>query len=374
MTETRAALFRHIGAPLSVETITLDPPDPTEVQVQVRAVGLCHTELHVQRGERPVGMRPMVLGHEGAGVVEAVGTQVRGINVGDHVAMTWIPACGVCRSCVRGEHQRCAQSARIALGPQLEGGFRRRDKDGLDVGSFCLIGAFAERTVVDQASVVVVEDKSLPFAAIALSACSAPAAVGAVTTAARVQPTESVLVIGTGGTGMNVVQAARNAGATTIIAVDPNQWKLDLAQQLGATAVIPFLPGLDLPTAVLEFTGGLGVDHSFVCADPVAMTGPALRSTTIGGGVVVTGAAPADASAIEIPPADLLGRQKSLMGSVFGSFSQLRGVPRVLGLYRSGQLDLDTLVTKTYSLEDINQGYTDLSEGRILRGILTPSQ
>ncbi|QIQ01275.1 alcohol dehydrogenase catalytic domain-containing protein [Streptomyces liangshanensis] len=373
MTETRAALFRRIGAPLSVETITLDPPGPTEVRVRVRAVGLCHTELHVQRGERPVGMRPMVLGHEGAGIVEEIGAQVRGIGVGDHVGMTWIPACGVCRSCVRGEHQRCAQSARIALGPQLAGGFRRRDRDGQDVGSFCLIGAFAERTVVDQASVVVVEDKSLPFAAIALATCSAPAAVGAVTTAARVQPTESVLVIGTGGTGMNVVQAARNAGATTIIAVDPHQWKLDLARRLGATTVIRSLPGLDLPAAVLELTGGLGVDHAFVCADPVAMAGPAMRSTVPGGGVVVTGAAPADAGPIEIPPADLLGGQKRLTGSVFGSFSQLRGVPRVLGLYRGGQLDLDALVTRTYGLDEINQGYTDLSEGRILRGVLVPS-
>lgn len=369
MIETWAALYRVAGAPLSVETITLDAPRSTEVLVRIVAVGLCGTELHVQLGDRQVGMEPMVLGHEGAGVVEEVGHEVVGVAVGDHVALTWIPACGRCHWCRRGEDQNCVTSAAIGRGPQLDGTFRRRDHAGRDVGSFCMTGAFAERTVVDQASVVVIDDKDLPFLAIALSACSVPAAVGAVANAARVSQGDSVLVIGTGGTGMNVVQAARAAGATTVIAVDPNAWKLDIARALGATDVVQARPELDLVTRVHELTDGLGVDHAFVCCDPHATVGTALRSTSVGGGVVVT-AAPTGAG-FEFPTPDVAARQKYLMGSVYGSWSQRRGVHRALEMYRGGILDLDTLVTRTYRLDEVNEGLADLREGRVLRGMLT---
>src|SRR3990167_2757491 len=152
--ESLAALFRDVGAPLSIERIVLDPPGPTEVLVRVAAVGLCRTDYHVMRGERRVAMRPMVLGHEAAGVVEAIGAAVGGIERGDHVVLPFIPGCGRCRWCRQGLHHLCAEGPRITQGPQLDGTYRRRDRDGREVGAFCMIGGFAERTVVDQASVI----------------------------------------------------------------------------------------------------------------------------------------------------------------------------------------------------------------------------
>ena len=232
--ETLAALFRAPGAPLSIERIVLDPPAPTEVLVRLSAVGLCRTDLHVARGERPVAMRPMVLGHEGAGIVEAVGAEVVGIAVGDHVVLTFIPACGRCRWCKVGMHHLCVEGAKIARGPQLDGTYRRRDAAGADVGAFCVVGAFAERTVVDQASVVVI-DRDVPLDHASLVACGVPAGVGAARHRARVRRGDSVLVVGVGGDGMNVVQGARMCGAATIVAADLVADKLALARGFGAT-------------------------------------------------------------------------------------------------------------------------------------------
>ena len=214
-----AALFREVGAPLSIERITLDPPGPTEVLVRIAAVGLCRTDFHVMRGERRVAMRPMVLGHEAAGIVEETGAAVAAIKPGDHVVLTFIPGCGTCRWCRQGLHHLCAEGPRITQGPQLDGTYRRRDRDGAAVGAFCMVGAFAERTVVDQASVVVI-DKEIPLDLASLVACGVPAGVGAARHRARVRPGDSVLVVGCGGDGMNVVQGARLCRAAQIIAAD----------------------------------------------------------------------------------------------------------------------------------------------------------
>ena len=199
-----AALFREVGAPVSVERIKLDPPAPTEILVRIAAVGLCRTDYHVMRGERRVAMQPMVLGHEAAGVVEEVGAAVSGAKPGDHVVLTFIPGCGTCQWCRRGLHHFCAEGPRITQGPQLDGTYRRRDRAGADVGAFCMVGGFAERTVVDQASVVVI-DRDIPLDLASLVACGVPAGVGAARHRARVRPGESVLVVGCGGDGMNVV-------------------------------------------------------------------------------------------------------------------------------------------------------------------------
>ena len=174
--DTLAALFRDVGAPASIETVTLDPPRSTEVLVRVAAAGLCRTDYHVMRGERRVAMSPMVLGHEAAGVVEATGDAVTGIVPGDHVILTFIPACGRCPWCRKGLHHLCADGPKITQGPQLDGSYRRHDRYGADVGAFCMIGAFAERTVVDQASVVVI-GKDIPFDLASLVACGVAARV-----------------------------------------------------------------------------------------------------------------------------------------------------------------------------------------------------
>jgi alcohol dehydrogenase/S-(hydroxymethyl)glutathione dehydrogenase/alcohol dehydrogenase len=366
--ELLAAVFREVGAPLSIECITLDPPGATEVLVRIAAVGLCRTDYHVVRGERRVAMRPMVLGHEAAGVVEQIGEAVTGIAPGDHVVLTFIPACGKCGWCQKGLHHLCAAGARITQGPQLDGTYRRRDRFGAAVGAFCMIGGFAERAVVDQASVVVI-DRDIPLELASLVACGVPAGVGAARQRARVQPGQSVLVVGCGGDGMNVVQGARLCGAAPIIAADIVPLKLDWAREFGATHAVQ-AQGEALTRAVLELTDGIGVDHAFVCIDPPATLLPAFRATAKGGNVVVTALTPDTVTDIRIPPLELFVTQKALMGAVYGFASPRLQIPELLKLYRGGALKLRELITRTYRLEDINRGYADLDEGRNLRGVV----
>jgi len=370
--DTLAAVFRDVRARLSIERITLDPPAPTEVLVRVAAAGLCRTDYHVMRGERRVAMRPMVLGHEVAGVVEAVGTAVATIKPGDHVVLTFIPGCGVCRWCRQGLHHFCAEGPRITAGPQLDGSYRRRDAAGVAVGAFCMIGGFAERTVVDQASVVVI-DKDIPLDLASLVACGVPAGVGAARNRARVKPGDSVLVVGCGGDGMNVVQGAALAGATTIIAADIVPLKLEWASGFGATHGVN-AQGENLTRAVLELTGGIGVDHAFVCIDPPETLVPAFRATTKGGNVVVTALTPDSVTEIKIPPLELFVTQKAIMGAVYGFASPRVQIPELITLYRDGALKLRELITRTYSLDDINTGYADLDAGRNLRGVVVFDQ
>jgi NDMA-dependent alcohol dehydrogenase len=363
-----SAVFREIGKPLSIERIQLDPPSATEVLVRVAAVGLCRTDYHVMQGERRVAMRPMVLGHEAAGVVEEVGHEVQSIHRGDHVVLTFIPGCGICRWCQKGLHHLCAEAPRITNGPQLDGTYRRRDKDGTATGAFCMIGGFAERTVVNQASVVVI-DKDVPLELASLVACGVPAGVGAARYRARVKTGDSVLVVGCGGDGMNVIQGARLCGASRIIAADVVPLKLDWAREFGATDFIN-ARGEALTRAVLELTDGLGVEHAFVCIDPPETLVPAFRATAKAGNVVVTALTSDSVAEIKIPPLELFVTQKAVMGAVYGFASPRLQIPELLGLYRNGALKLRELVTRTYSLDQINQGYADLLAGKNLRGVV----
>jgi len=366
--DIRAAVFREIGAPLRVERIWLDAPGPTEILVRLVAVGLCRTDYHVVRGERRVAMQPMVLGHEAAGIVETIGADVRGVAPGDHVVCTFIPGCGKCRWCVRGLHHLCAEGPRITHGPQLDGSYRRRDAAGTSVGAFCMVGAFAEFTVVDQASVIVI-DHDVPLDHACLVACGVPAGVGAARHRARVKPGESVLVVGCGGDGINVVQGARLCGATTIIAADIVAQKLDWAREFGATHGV-LAEGDELIRAVLALTDGVGVDHAFVCIAPAETLVPAFRATARGGDVVVTAITPDTVKQIDLPPLELFATQKAIMGAVYGFASPRLQIPELLALYRDGDLKLGELITRTYRLDEINAGYADLDAGKNLRGVL----
>ncbi len=365
----RSAVFHAPGEPLAIEEIVLDPPRPSEVLVRLVACGLCRTDWHVMAGERRVAMAPMVLGHEGAGVVEAVGADVSGIAAGDHVVLTFIPGCGRCRWCAKGQHHLCAEGPRIVQGPQLDGSYRRRDGVGRDVGAFCMIGAFAERTVVDQASVCVI-DRAVPLDLASLVACGVPAGIGAARHRACVRPGDSVLVVGVGGDGMNVVQGARLCGAATIIAADIVPAKLAWARDVfGATHALD-ARGEALTKAVLEITGGIGVDHSFVCVDPPATLLPAFRATAKAGNVVVTALTPPDVATIAIPPLELVTSQRAVMGAVYGFMSPRVQIPALLKLYQDGRLKLRELITRSYRLDQVNAGYADLLAGRNLRGVL----
>ncbi len=313
-------------------------------------------------------MQPMVLGHEAAGVVEKIGTAVDGIQPGDHVILTFIPGCGNCRWCRHGLHHLCAEGPRITQGPQLDGTYRRRDDKDVAVGAFCMIGAFAERTVVDQASIVVI-DKDIPLDLASLVACGVPAGVGAARYRARVKAGESVLVVGCGGDGMNVVQGAHLCGASKIIAADIVSAKLNWARDFGATHTVN-AQGEALIRAVLELTDGIGVNHAFVCINPPETLLPAFRATAKAGNVVVTALTPDTVTDIRIPPLELVVTQKAIMGAVYGFTSPRLQIPELLTLYRKGRLKLRELITQTYRLDEINCGYADLEAGKNLRGIV----
>lgn len=366
----RSAVFHRPGDPLSIEDVELAPPQAGELLVRIEAVGLCRTDWHVMQGERRVAMSPMVLGHEGAGVVEALGPGVSGIEIGDRVVLMFIPGCGECRWCRQGREHLCALGPRITQGPQVDGSYRRKDAAGRDVGAFCMIGAFAQYTVVHQASVVVV-DRDLPFDLASLVACGVPAGVGAARHRARVKPGESVLVVGVGGDGVNVVQGAKLAGATTIIAADLVARKREWALAFGATHTVDN-GSADLVAAVHEITGGVGVDHAFVCIDPPRTLLPAFRATAKAGNVVVTALTPVDELSLPVPPLELVTSQKAIMGSVYGFASPRVQIPELMALYRKGAIRLSELITRRYPLDAINDGYADLIAGRNLRGVVLP--
>jgi alcohol dehydrogenase/S-(hydroxymethyl)glutathione dehydrogenase/alcohol dehydrogenase len=366
----RSAVFHRPGDPLSIETIELAPPQAGELLVRIEAVGLCRTDWHVMQGERRVAMSPMVLGHEGAGVVEALGPEVDGISVGDHVVLTFIPGCGTCRWCRQGREHLCALGPRITQGPQVDGSYRRKDAAGRDVGAFCMIGAFAQHTVVHQASVVTI-DRDLPMDLASLVACGVPAGIGAARHRARVRTGDSVLVVGVGGDGMNVVQGAKLAGAGTIIAADIVDRKLEWALAFGATHTVNSAER-DLVGAVQALTEGVGVDHAFVCVDPPRTLLPAFRATAKAGNVVVTALTPAEELSTPIPPLELVTSQKALMGAVYGFASPRVQIPELIALHRQGAIRLAELITRHYPLEGVNEGYADLIAGRNLRGVLQP--
>lgn len=366
--KTKAAVFYQPGEPLRIETLEIDPPRAKEVRVKLSAVGLCRSDHNVMVGTRPVGMTPMVMGHEGAGVVDAIGPGVTSIRPGDHVVLMFIPTCGKCPNCVSGRSYACALSAYIARGPQLDGTYRLRNSAGQEVGQFCLLGAFSEYAVVPEDSVCVINPE-FPLQAACLLGCGVVGGYGAAVNRAGVTHGSSVVVIGCGGVGMNVIQGARCAGASTIIAVDTVESKLGWARQFGATHTI-HAGSQDVVATVLEITDGQGVDFAFEAISRPDTIGQAFEATARLGTVVVIGLTPSHFDSLPIPPLNLVLGQKTLMGTLYGGSNALVEIPKLLQLYRQGQILLDELVTQTYSLDQINQGYADMVAGRNIRGVL----
>lgn len=366
--KTRAAVIYAPKEPLRIEELEIDEPKTGEVRVKMAAVGLCHSDYHVVAGDRPVAMMPMALGHEGAGIVESVGPGVTRIKPCDHVVLTFIPSCGKCRWCVSGMSHACVLGAGLAKGPQVDGTYRLRNKDGQNVGQFCMLGAFSEYVIANQDSVCVI-DKSYPLDVACLVGCGVAGGFGAAVHRAQVTPGSSVLVIGVGGVGMNVVQGARASSATTIIAADMVDQKLAWAKGFGATHVVN--PNKeDLVARVMEITNGAGVDFAFEAISSPATIGQAFAATGKCGTVVVIGLTPATFDSIPISPLSLVLTQKTLMGTLYGASNPQVEIPRLLNLYRHGLLKLDELVTKTYSLDEINAGYADMLAGKNIRGVV----
>jgi len=364
--KTRTAVLYTPGEPIRVEEIELDPPKEHEVQIRMVAAGICHSDYHMVSGELP-GYLPMALGHEGAGVVEEVGPQVTNCKPGDHVILSWIPSCGKCYYCVSGHGNLCNLGAGTLMGPLLDGTFRMHN-GAANIGQFCLVGSFSERTIVSDLSLVVI-DKEYALNRAVLVGCGVPTGVGAVIHRARVVPGSTVMVIGCGGIGINIVQGAALAGARMIIAVDIHDWKLEKAKEFGATHTVN-ARNEDPVAKAMELTWGLGVDYAFEAISTPETIGQAASATGKNSTIVVVGLTPATTRAIPISPLMLVLYQKTLMGTLYGDSQPLNDVPNLLKMYKAGKIKLDELVSRTYTLDQINEAYADLIAGRIIRGVV----
>ena len=368
----RAAVLREMGAnhpyaesqPLRIETLDLDPPGPGEVLVRIAAAGLCHSDLSVVNGSRPRPM-PMAIGHEAAGVVVATGDHVDDLAPGDHVVMVFMPSCGHCLPCSEGRPALCEPGAAAnGKGMLLSGEFRLHDgEDGELVHHHLGCSAFADHAVVSRRSLVKV-DKDLPLDIAALFGCAVLTGVGAVVNTAKVQPGQSVVIIGLGGVGLAALLGALAAGAAQVIAVDLSEDKLSLAKELGATATIN--PAyVDAVAEVKALTNG-GADFAFEFAGVVRALENAYAMTQRGGTTVTAGLPPPDAT-LGVNVVGLVAEERTLKGSYIGTCVPVRDLPRYIALYRQGRLPVDRLLSGTISLDDINAGFDRLHDGSIAR-------
>ena len=368
----RAAVLREMGAnhpyaesrPLRIETLDLDPPGPGEVLVRIAAAGLCHSDLSVINGSRPRPM-PMAIGHEAAGVVVATGDHVDDLAPGDHVVMVFMPSCGHCLPCSEGRPALCEPGAAAnGKGMLLSGEFRLHDgEDGELVHHHLGCSAFADHAVVSRRSLVKV-DKDLPLDIAALFGCAVLTGVGAVVNTAKVQPGQSVVIIGLGGVGLAALLGALAAGAAQVIAVDLSEDKLSLAKELGATATIN--PAyIDAVAEVKALTNG-GADFAFEFAGVVRALENAYAMTQRGGTTVTAGLPPPDAT-LGVNVVGLVAEERTLKGSYIGTCVPVRDIPRYVALYKQGRLPVDRLLSGTISLDDINAGFDRLHDGSIAR-------
>jgi S-(hydroxymethyl)glutathione dehydrogenase/alcohol dehydrogenase len=366
--ETTAALLREVPGKWEVHAVELDEPREREVLVRMVACGLCHSEDHFATGDLSVGHLPFCGGHEGAGVVEAVGPGVSTLAAGDHIVTSFLPACGRCRWCASGQQNLCDSGALMLQGTQLDGSFRMHLGDE-DVAQGGCISAFAQHTVMPEISAIKIP-ADVPLEVAALLGCAVPTGWGSAVNAAGIQPGDVVIVMGIGGIGASALQGARNAGATRIIAVDPVEFKRDVALDLGATHACEELS--EAAELARSFTGGQGADATIVSVG--VATGEHLEAafSTIrkGGTLVATAIGSERPQPVALSMVELAMYQKRIQGALYGMMSPSKDVPRLLELWRAGQLKLEPLATRAYRLEDVNQGYADLHAGRNIRGVI----
>jgi S-(hydroxymethyl)glutathione dehydrogenase/alcohol dehydrogenase len=359
--EMKAAVMRATGEPLRIEEIQIDTPGPREVLVRTAATGVCHSDLHVLEGSLPNPL-PTVLGHEPAGVVEAVGGEVRHVAPGDHVIGCLSAFCGTCEYCVGGRPNLCEGEATMRRPEERP----RLSKDGEPITQFVHLSAFAERMLVHENALVRIRP-DVPLDRVALIGCGVTTGLGAVFNRARVQPGRTVAVIGCGGIGLSVVQGARIAGAGRIVAVDTAAWKLELATRLGATEVVNAAEGNPVP-AVVELTSG-GADYAFEAIGLPATVRQAVRMTRKGGTTVMIGVVPAGTS-VELPGVDIVLREKTILGCMMGSNRFRVDMPRYVELYRSGQLRLDEMISARLPLERVNDAFEAMRHGTAARSVI----
>ena len=369
----KAAVLRETGLPppyatsrpLDVVELDLAPPGHGEVLVRMGAAGLCHSDLSVIDGSRP-RPTPMALGHEAAGIVEALGEGVSDLKPGDHVVLVFVPSCGRCGPCAAGRPALCEPGAKANAAGTLLDGARRLAFRGEPVNHHLGVSAFADHAVVARESCVKI-DPDLPLDLAALFGCAVLTGVGAVINTARVEPGQSVAVVGLGGVGLSALIGARLAGARRIVAVDLSDDKLAFAGKLGATDLVN-AGAPDAAAAIRRLTGG-GVDVAFDMAGAV----PALElayAATARGGTTVTAGLPHPDKRLSLAPVTLVAEERTLKGSYIGSAVPLRDVPRLIALFQAGLLPVDKLLTHRLTLDGINEGFDRLREGVGVRQVV----
>ena len=370
-----AAVLKEMGLPrpyaesrpLEVEELDLEGPQGGEVLVQVKAAGLCHSDLSVMNGARPRPL-PMALGHEAAGVVAEVGEGVTDLSPGDHVVMIFVPSCGHCLPCAEGRPALCEPAA-VANGEgRLMSGGRRLSLKGQPVNHHMGVSAFADHAVVSRHSLVKV-DPDIPLEQAALFGCAVLTGVGATLNTAGVEPGSRVAVVGLGGVGLNALLGAVLVGADRVVAVDLLDSKLDLARQLGATDAFR-ADAPDLVEAIKAATGG-GVDYALEMAGSVPALELAYKITRRGGTTVTAGLAHPDKQ-MSFQAVSLVAEERTLKGSYIGSCVPLRDIPRYIGLFKNGRLPVDRLMSERIGFDDLNLAFDRLAEGNTVRQLLIP--
>ena len=354
-----SAIVLDEAGDIAVRQVVLPEAGPGEVRVRLAAAGVCHSDLSFVNGTL-MSPRPIVLGHEGAGVVEAVGEGVSKVKPGDRVLLNWTPACRDCWYCTHGESHLCPNSTKRAIKPYAE------LDDGTPVFQAISTGAFAEQTVVDEAGVVPLPE-GLPLEHAAVIGCAVLTGVGAVLNTAGVEKGQSVAVVGLGGVGLSVVQGARIAGANPIIGVDASPAKEEFARAAGVTDFLA--PGDDTIAAVQGLTGGLGVDHSFEVVGTAATIKLAWSLARRGGNMTIVGVGGREEE-ISFTPLELWHFTRTIRPSFYGSSDPERDVPKIADMIRGGQFDLDSLITNEIGLTDVPAAFEQMQAGQGVRSLI----
>jgi NDMA-dependent alcohol dehydrogenase len=371
--KTRAAVLHGANQEWQVTDVELDAPAKGEVLVKTFAAGLCHSDEHIVTGDLgslDSSMFPVIGGHEGSGVIIEVGEGVTDFEVGDHVAVSFVPACGKCRWCASGQQNLCDLGAgTMNPGMVADGRCGHHGPNGEEISTMAKLGTFAEHMLLSEDSVIKV-DKDIPLIPVALVSCGVATGYGSAVNRAEVTAGDTVVVVGCGGIGVNALQGAKLSGAKNVIAVDPSEFKREQSEIFGSTHTASSME------EAMELVGGLteGVMADSVILTPGVVYGdmiaPAQFLTRKGGTIVVTGLAPMMQMDVQLNLFEFAMMNKQIKGTIFGSDSPRRAVPRLLGMYQAGQLKLDELVTQTYTLDQINEGYQDMRDNKNIRGVL----